>query len=68
MDATLTPRRLSGTALARARAATRAAGDDTRREAAAALQRAIDRRDNGGAGEPGPSASWTDPAGPRNAA
>ncbi|WP_326600822.1 hypothetical protein [Streptomyces sp. NBC_01803] len=55
MDATLTlpQRRASrprgGTARARARAQARAAGETSRREAAAALQRAIDRRDNGGA-------------------
>ncbi|WP_190232794.1 hypothetical protein [Streptomyces avicenniae] len=37
-----------GTALGRARADARAARDASRREAAHALQRALDRRDNGG--------------------
>ncbi|MGK5531710.1 hypothetical protein [Streptomyces sp. URMC 129] len=66
MDASLTRR---GTALARARAraaAREAAGETGRREAAAALQRALDRRDNGGA--PESSASWTDGIGFRDAA
>ncbi|WP_168220596.1 hypothetical protein [Streptomyces sp. RFCAC02] len=38
-----------GSAIGRARAADRAARDASRRHAAAALQRALDRRDNGGA-------------------
>jgi hypothetical protein len=37
------------TGVRRARAAARAASDASRRQAAAALQRALDRRDNGGA-------------------
>ncbi|MDT0341204.1 hypothetical protein [Streptomyces litchfieldiae] len=53
MDATATlpPRVAPGTALARARAAARDAREASRRQAAAALQRALDRRDNGGAAD-----------------
>ncbi|MDT0441153.1 hypothetical protein [Streptomyces johnsoniae] len=58
MDATVTlpqrgttPRPGAGSALGRARAAAREAREASRRQAAAALQRALDRRDNGGAGE-----------------
>ncbi|MDT0322642.1 MULTISPECIES: hypothetical protein [unclassified Streptomyces] len=53
MDATLPmttvtrPRSADDSALTRARAAARAARDTTRRRAAVALQRALDRRDNG---------------------
>ncbi len=56
MDATATlPQRGTdgpgaGSALGRARAAAREAREASRRQAAAALQRALDRRDNGGAG------------------
>ncbi|MEV1011871.1 hypothetical protein [Streptomyces sp. NPDC049881] len=38
----------TGTALGRARADARAAREASRRQAADALQRALDRRDNGG--------------------
>ena len=54
MDATLPvttvtrPRSADDSALTRARTAARAAGESTRRQAAVALQRALDRRDNGG--------------------
>ncbi|ONK10976.1 hypothetical protein [Streptomyces sp. MP131-18] len=58
MDATATlpqrgttSRSGAGSALGRARAAAREAREASRRQAAAALQRALDRRDNGGAGE-----------------
>ncbi|TDC62538.1 hypothetical protein [Streptomyces hainanensis] len=61
MDATLPltvtrPRSAGDSALVRARAAARAAREASRRQAAGALQRALDRRDNGavfdGAEEP----------------